>query len=158
MLRAQLDQRIETRLPSFSVAVKEIKGNATAAMREDLMGEAVIMAQFDHVNVIGLHGVVMAPDCLMIVMQLCERVRFPVGLPSVRPAGACPFPSGGKSPPSHCSDTACMHGRCLGPVPPFFRITWQKIAEEGGLGISAQHVRADGGSKVHDDWAEDAGG
>ena len=75
-MRAQLDQRSETRLPSFSVAVKQVKrtkGETSSVLEEELLGEAVIMAQFVHKNVVGLHGVVIGNGECMIVMQLCER-------------------------------------------------------------------------------------
>ncbi|XP_065195184.1 uncharacterized protein LOC135826503 isoform X2 [Sycon ciliatum] len=57
------------------VAIKSLKKNATEKEKGDFLKEAVIMGQFNHVNIVRLHGVVDADEekpCL-IVLELMQR-------------------------------------------------------------------------------------
>ena len=59
------------------VALKTLKGAAGDQVnrneKETLMAEATINAQFDHINIVNLLGVVTAGQPLMIVLELCPR-------------------------------------------------------------------------------------
>eukprot|EP00041_Stephanoeca_diplocostata_P035344 m.1242679 g.1242679 ORF g.1242679 m.1242679 type:complete len:1001 (-) comp24683_c0_seq19:4077-7079(-) len=57
----------------FDVAVKVLKDDASDAMTEELLREAMVTAQFEDANIIGLLGVVTAgmPKC--IVLQHCAK-------------------------------------------------------------------------------------
>jgi serine/threonine protein kinase len=67
--------------PSYVVAVKSVKGDtATGDQIEELMAEALIMAQILHDNVVCLIGVSTAGQDTMIVTQFCEHGSLEVYL------------------------------------------------------------------------------
>ncbi|XP_015675447.2 ephrin type-A receptor 3 [Protobothrops mucrosquamatus] len=64
------------RLPSkkeISVAIKTLKVGYTEKQRRDFLGEASIMGQFDHPNIIRLEGVVTKSKPVMIVTEYMEN-------------------------------------------------------------------------------------
>ncbi|XP_029456738.1 ephrin type-A receptor 5 [Rhinatrema bivittatum] len=64
------------KLPSkreFSVAIKTLKVGYTEKQRRDFLGEASIMGQFDHPNIIHLEGVVTKSKPVMIVTEYMEN-------------------------------------------------------------------------------------
>ena len=71
---AMLDERASTGTPAYSVAVKMPKPNAEGTgNRDDLLREAVLMAQFDHANIVALIGVVSRGQQCRVVLQYCEQ-------------------------------------------------------------------------------------
>ncbi|XP_021257136.1 ephrin type-A receptor 3 isoform X4 [Numida meleagris] len=64
------------KLPSkkeISVAIKTLKAGYTEKQRRDFLGEASIMGQFDHPNIIRLEGVVTKSKPVMIVTEYMEN-------------------------------------------------------------------------------------
>uniref|UniRef100_A0A673YLU0 receptor protein-tyrosine kinase n=1 Tax=Salmo trutta TaxID=8032 RepID=A0A673YLU0_SALTR len=64
------------RLPSkkeFPVAIKTLKAGYTERQRRDFLGEASIMGQFDHPNIIHLEGVVTKTKPVMIITEYMEN-------------------------------------------------------------------------------------
>ncbi|KFP28453.1 Ephrin type-A receptor 3, partial [Colius striatus] len=64
------------KLPSkkeISVAIKTLKVGYTEKQRRDFLGEASIMGQFDHPNIIRLEGVVTKSKPVMIVTEYMEN-------------------------------------------------------------------------------------
>lgn len=64
------------RLPGkreFPVAIKTLKAGYTDKQRRDFLGEASIMGQFDHPNIIHLEGVVTKSKPVMIVTEYMEN-------------------------------------------------------------------------------------
>ncbi|KAK6322920.1 hypothetical protein J4Q44_G00077120 [Coregonus suidteri] len=64
------------RLPGkreFPVAIKTLKAGYTERQRRDFLGEASIMGQFDHPNIIHLEGVVTRSKPVMIVTEYMEN-------------------------------------------------------------------------------------
>ncbi|XP_043916864.1 ephrin type-A receptor 5 isoform X2 [Protopterus annectens] len=57
----------------FSVAIKTLKAGYTDKQRRDFLGEASIMGQFDHPNIIHLEGVVTKSKPVMIVTEYMEN-------------------------------------------------------------------------------------
>lgn len=57
----------------YSVAVKKLKGEPTQKEKQDFCSEALISAQFDHENIIGLIGVVTCGSPMLMVLQYCEH-------------------------------------------------------------------------------------
>ncbi|XP_063775981.1 ephrin type-A receptor 5 isoform X5 [Pseudophryne corroboree] len=57
----------------FSVAIKTLKVGYTDKQRRDFLGEASIMGQFDHPNIIHLEGVVTKSKPVMIVTEYMEN-------------------------------------------------------------------------------------
>uniref|UniRef100_A0A8C5LQ85 receptor protein-tyrosine kinase n=1 Tax=Leptobrachium leishanense TaxID=445787 RepID=A0A8C5LQ85_9ANUR len=65
-----------TKLPTkreFNVAIKTLKVGYTDKQRRDFLGEASIMGQFDHPNIIHLEGVVTKSKPVMIVTEYMEN-------------------------------------------------------------------------------------
>ena len=63
-------------LAKMIVAIKSLRlsGNSDALLnREMLLGEAALMAQFDHENVVKLVGVVTTGEPLYIILEFCEN-------------------------------------------------------------------------------------
>ena len=54
------------------VAVKQALPSASSMLHDELMAEAVLMAQFAHPNVCALHGVYFVKDCVHLVLEYCE--------------------------------------------------------------------------------------
>ncbi|XP_042182300.1 ephrin type-A receptor 5 isoform X2 [Oncorhynchus tshawytscha] len=64
------------RLPGkkeFPVAIKTLKAGYTERQRRDFLGEASIMGQFDHPNIIHLEGVVTKTKPVMIITEYMEN-------------------------------------------------------------------------------------
>ncbi|KAG5272314.1 hypothetical protein AALO_G00164100 [Alosa alosa] len=64
------------RLPGkreFPVAIKTLKAGYTEKQRRDFLGEASIMGQFDHPNIIHLEGVVTKSKPVMIITEYMEN-------------------------------------------------------------------------------------
>ncbi|XP_015717228.1 ephrin type-A receptor 5 isoform X13 [Coturnix japonica] len=57
----------------FPVAIKTLKAGYTEKQRRDFLGEASIMGQFDHPNIIHLEGVVTKSKPVMIVTEYMEN-------------------------------------------------------------------------------------
>ncbi|XP_059700316.1 ephrin type-A receptor 5 isoform X7 [Haemorhous mexicanus] len=57
----------------FAVAIKTLKVGYTEKQRRDFLGEASIMGQFDHPNIIHLEGVVTKSKPVMIVTEYMEN-------------------------------------------------------------------------------------
>ncbi|GCB65309.1 hypothetical protein scyTo_0009946 [Scyliorhinus torazame] len=57
----------------FAVAIKTLKAGYTEKQRRDFLGEASIMGQFDHPNIIHLEGVVTKSKPVMIVTEYMEN-------------------------------------------------------------------------------------
>jgi len=55
------------------VAVKTLKEGSSDKNRQDFYGEAALLGQFKHVNVIALHGVVLREDSPLIVIEYAEN-------------------------------------------------------------------------------------
>ena len=55
------------------VAVKSIRPDAPVSAREALFGEAVLMTQFDHKNVLQILGVISRRDQSMVILEFCEN-------------------------------------------------------------------------------------
>lgn len=62
----------ESGRPNYIVAIKTLHEGAGEAERQDLLREALLMAQFMHDNVVGLVGVVTAGLPTMVVIEFCE--------------------------------------------------------------------------------------
>ena len=70
-----LNERTSTGVPAYCVAVKSAKPDSNGSNNmEDLLKEAILMAQFDHANIVALIGVVTKPsDELKVVLQYCDQ-------------------------------------------------------------------------------------
>jgi serine/threonine protein kinase len=62
----------ESGRPNYIVAIKTLHEGAGEGERQDLLREALLMAQFMHDNVVGLVGVVTAGLPTMVVIEFCE--------------------------------------------------------------------------------------
>ena len=61
-------------LPGYLVAIKILHQTSdSAGARTELLTEASVMAQFNHVNIVCLVGVVTVGDPLMVVLEYCEK-------------------------------------------------------------------------------------
>ena len=58
---------------SYIVAVKTLHDAAGSSDRQDMLHEAVLMAQFDHPCVVSLVGVVTVGEPLLVVIEYCEH-------------------------------------------------------------------------------------
>lgn len=56
----------------FPVAIKTLKVGYTEKQRRDFLGEASIMGQFDHPNIIHLEGVVTKSRCMLLSTAVLE--------------------------------------------------------------------------------------
>lgn len=64
----------DSRLQAVKVARRELDGGLSPRQQQNFLLEALITAQFNHPNIVGLFGVVMSedPGCLL-VLQYCEK-------------------------------------------------------------------------------------
>ena len=60
-------------MPAYLVAAKMAKEDAPPEQLEEMKLEAAIMAQFTHLNVVGLIGQVLEDDIFLLVVQYCEH-------------------------------------------------------------------------------------
>ena len=61
-------------LPGYLVAIKVLHQTSdSAGARTELLTEASVMAQFNHLNIVCLIGVVTKGDPLMVVLEYCEK-------------------------------------------------------------------------------------
>ena len=65
---------------SRPVAIKTLKSSFNTSQKLDFLGEASIMGQFDHPNVIHLEGVVTKSRPLMIITEYMENGSLDVYL------------------------------------------------------------------------------
>lgn len=70
--KALLEEYSSAGVPAFLVAIKTLKDGASTEARDELLREAVFMAQLDCEHIIGLHGVVTASEPLTMVLEYCE--------------------------------------------------------------------------------------
>eukprot|EP00051_Salpingoeca_urceolata_P021978 m.351963 g.351963 ORF g.351963 m.351963 type:complete len:1960 (+) comp19898_c14_seq4:3668-9547(+) len=73
VFKGVLDQRAETGMPSYIVALKTLKDDHTAKEKRELLAEAALMAQVVHPNCVGLVGVCTIGEPVAILLQYCER-------------------------------------------------------------------------------------
>ena len=60
-------------LPAYLVAIKQLHQTASTEARNEILGEAAVMAQFEHENVLRLVGVVTRGDPILVVMEFMEH-------------------------------------------------------------------------------------
>jgi serine/threonine protein kinase len=60
-------------LPSFQVALKELKPGSAKEDEDDLMKEAIVSVQFDHPNIVTAIGVVTSGQPRMLVLEFCGK-------------------------------------------------------------------------------------
>ncbi|EDQ85118.1 uncharacterized protein MONBRDRAFT_29610 [Monosiga brevicollis MX1] len=70
--KALLEENIMSGVPGFLVAVKILKTQSDEALIE-LTREAAFMAQFNHDNVVRLHGVITKDQPVIMIMEYCEH-------------------------------------------------------------------------------------
>eukprot|EP00055_Hartaetosiga_balthica_P018076 m.128166 g.128166 ORF g.128166 m.128166 type:complete len:1835 (+) comp9449_c2_seq8:177-5681(+) len=68
--KAQLKE--SSSIPAYLVAVKSLHEHASASDRQELLEEAVVMAQFDHPNVVALVGAITIGAPVYVVLEYLE--------------------------------------------------------------------------------------
>eukprot|EP00049_Salpingoeca_infusionum_P002903 m.61163 g.61163 ORF g.61163 m.61163 type:complete len:1713 (-) comp11849_c1_seq2:955-6093(-) len=73
VFKATLNESSSIGLPSYLVAVKTLKSNASETEKTALLHEAALLAQVHHSHLVNLIGVVTRGEPLCVLLQFCEH-------------------------------------------------------------------------------------